>query len=304
MNDSSIQKLKDLASNTSSDLMDILMQAKVLAIKFGDREFRQWIDSEANGYTGSTVTPDYRNLQTKVKYQNTLGYWVPVDFSSAKEIDVMRFSSIRLTESILELQKVIDTRIDEKEIPIEMPAHYSSALAKYASGRTEFASFVNLIKIEQILAAVRYRILDWVLEMDFKHQEDRTEKLTNCEPLDIKGNLPSASNTYITNYHGPVSNAVAVASGDVLQKNTTSNAFYTLANELQNKGISENDISELEQIVKQSPIPKTKEEVEKGFGTWIGKITGQAYSGSLKIAGAVAPALLTNALCHYFNIPV
>ncbi|KFJ99192.1 hypothetical protein BF23_12845 [Klebsiella variicola] len=146
MNDSSIQKLKDLASNTSSDLMDILMQAKVLAIKFGDREFRQWIDSEANGYTGSTVTPDYRNLQTKVKYQNTLGYWVPVDFSSAKEIDVMRFSSIRLTESILELQKVIDTRIDEKEIPIEMPAHYSSALAKYASGRTEFASFVNLIK--------------------------------------------------------------------------------------------------------------------------------------------------------------
>lgn len=88
------------------------------------------------------------------------------------------------------------------------------------------------------------------------------------------------------------------------KKNTTSNAFYTLANELQNKGISENDISELEQIVKQSPIPKTKEEVEKGFGTWIGKITGQAYSGSLKIAGAVAPALLTNALCHYFNIPV
>lgn len=112
----------------------------------------------------------------------------------------------------------------------------------------------------------------------------------------------------INNFNGNVHNAGAIGAGntgDIHQQNSiTSGDFNSLARQLKEQGLDDADVKELEQLVKQTAKPTSKDEVEKGFGSWIGKITGKAFTGGLKIAGAAAPALLTNALCHYFNIPV
>lgn len=109
-------------------------------------------------------------------------------------------------------------------------------------------------------------------------------------------------------FHGAVNNAGTIGAGnagDIYQQNSiTVGDIASLERELKSHGIDDRDVAELKQLVGQSPKPVSKEEVEKGFGAWIGKMTGKAFTGALKIAGAAAPAVLTNALCFYYGIPV
>ncbi|WP_245737440.1 hypothetical protein [Xenorhabdus japonica] len=60
----------------------------------------------------------------------------------------------------------------------------------------------------------------------------------------------------------------------------------------------------MKEIVQNSPKPTSSNSFGGKIGGWIDNMIGKAYSGSLKIAGTAAPALLTNAICHYYGIPV
>ncbi len=110
------------------------------------------------------------------------------------------------------------------------------------------------------------------------------------------------------NINGNVTNSGAIGagnSGDINQQNSLiTGDFSALERQLKEHGIDDADINELKDVIDQTPKPETKEEVEKSFGAWIGKMTGKAFTGAIKIAGAAAPVLLTNYICHHYGIPV
>ncbi len=112
----------------------------------------------------------------------------------------------------------------------------------------------------------------------------------------------------INNFNGNVNNAGSIGAGntgDISQQNTiTAGDFNSLAKQLKEYGIDDENIAELKQAIEESPVPTSADNFGDKIGSWVGGAIGRAYSGTLKIAASAAPALLTNAICHYYNIPV
>lgn len=295
-----IQQLQDLAGDPSSDLVAVLLKAKTIAVKLGDEKIKSWIESEVNGYTDDVSVPDYRKSYGTLKAKNPVRGWIPVDLGTTDEKIVKSFTFVTFTDSISSLQRLSK---ETGQPHIILPPHLTEILCEQSDYRTQFAWFISQSKIEQVLATVRFKIHDWSLEIDSNGGEEG-----NKESTDLKLNIPSSGNTYNTIYNAPVNNAVSVASGTIQslhQQNTiNSGDFRKLAQQLESHGLEEADIAELEKLVQESPQPITVSEVEKGFGGWIGNMTIKALKGGLKIAGATAPAVLTNAICQYFGITV
>ncbi|MGP2617577.1 abortive phage resistance protein, partial [Escherichia coli] len=58
------------------------------------------------------------------------------------------------------------------------------------------------------------------------------------------------------------------------------------------------------QAIQESTPPTSSDAFGGKIGKWVGDMIGKAYAGTLNIAASAAPALLTNAICNYYNIPV
>ncbi|WP_261849441.1 hypothetical protein [Pectobacterium araliae] len=160
-----------------------------------------------------------------------------------------------------------------------------------------------------MISNIRSKILDWSLLLEgkgifgdgllFSIEEKReAQSVTYNNTINNHGNGMTVIGD-VNNDKGVVGGAVS----HVKQKNINAE-FSILERQLKEHGIEDSDIQELKQVVEQIPKPSSKEEVEKGFGAWIGKMTGKAFTGAIKIAGAAAPALLTNYICHHYGIPV
>lgn len=116
----------------------------------------------------------------------------------------------------------------------------------------------------------------------------------------------TVNNTNI--FNGAVNNAGTIGAGntdDIHQKNTiTAGDFNSLEKQLKEWGTSDEDIKTLHQAIQESPAPTTPDNLGEKLGKWLGDVIGKAYTGTLNIAASAAPILLTNAICHYYNIPV
>lgn len=298
---SPVIELQSLASDPNSDIVAVLMKAKMIAVKLDLVDLAEWIELELNGYPTIASVPEYRSGQGQLKAFNPVNGWIPVDLGVSDPKITTPFKTFKLTESIASMKRLRDKDIGTVSLPI--PVGYAQMLHAGQRSRYEMRWFFSSGKIDHVITTVRNKILDWSLELEKKgvFGEGLIFTITEKEVAPM-----TVNNTNI--FHGAVNNAGAIGAGntgDIQQQNSISAGdIASLENELKKHGIADNDLSELKQLVEQSPKPTSKTEVEKSFGAWIGKITGQAFTGVLNIAGAAAPAILTNALCHFYNIPV
>lgn len=301
MSHSPVIELQSLVSDPNSDIVAVLMKAKMIAVKLDLSDLAEWIELELNGYPTIASVPEYRSGQGQLKAFNPVNGWIPVDLGVSDPKITTPFTTFKLTESIASLKRLRDKDVRTVSLPI--PAGYAEILHSGQRSRYEMRWFFSAGKIDHVITTVRNKILDWSLELEKKAVFGEglifTIKEKEVAPMTV-------NNTNI--FHGAVNNAGAIGAGntgDIHQQNSiTAGDIASLERELKKHGLDDNDVAELKQIVEQSPKPTSKEEVEKGFGGWMGNMIGKAYTGGLKIAGAAAPAILTNALCHYYNIPV
>src|SRR5690348_2818918 len=61
------QLIDEVADQKNHSLSDVLLKAKVLAHKLRSRTFRQWVNSEIDGYKDKDQLPDYRVLRCKLR---------------------------------------------------------------------------------------------------------------------------------------------------------------------------------------------------------------------------------------------
>ncbi|EPY4635146.1 Uncharacterised protein [Klebsiella pneumoniae] len=298
---SPVIELQALASDPNSDIVAVLMKAKMIAFKLDLKDLFEWIELELNGYPNIASAPDYRSGKGQLRAWNPINGWIPCDLDTSDQKIIDFFTTYTLTESIASL-----TRVALKEQPmLNLPftPMLMNQFYKERKDRLEIHWFFSVGKVHNVIAAVRNRILDWSLELEKKGILGEglifTREEKEVAPMTV-------NNTNI--FHGSVNNAGAIGAGNtgnISQQNSISvGDIASLERELKSHGLDDNDVAELKQLVEQSPKPASKEEVEKGFGSWIGKMTCKALKGALKVAGAAAPAVLTNAICCYFGIPV
>ncbi|EIX9581362.1 abortive phage resistance protein [Klebsiella pneumoniae] len=305
MSNSPVLELQALAGDPSSDIVSVLLKAKMIAIKLNLNDLSEWLEYEIDGYPSANDIPKYRVGRGIVKAFNPYHGWFPVDFSNVPTEFIESASEFRITESISSMNKAESAESKDGMLRITMPPKMVNLLFGSDNIPPEVCWFFSANKLNHIVTTVRNKILTWSLELEKQGIMGDgllfTQKEKDAAPMTITNN-----NT--NNFHATVNNAGAIGAGntgDINQHNSISvGDIASLERELKSHGLDDNDVAELKQLVEQSPKPASKDEVEKGFGSWIGKMTGKAFTGALKIAGAAAPAVLTNAICCYFGIPV
>ncbi|TXE62523.1 abortive phage resistance protein [Serratia nematodiphila] len=301
MSHSPVIELQFLAGDPNSDIVAVLLKAKMIAVKLDLADLAEWIELELNGYPTIASVPEYRSGQGQLKALNPLRGWIPVDLGVSDPKITTPLTTFKLTESIASMKRLKDKDVGTVSLPI--PAGYAQMLHHGQRSRYEVRWFFSSGKIDHVITTVRNKILDWSLELEKKGVFGEglvfTIKEKEVAPMTV-------NNTNI--FHGSVNNAGAIGAGnvgDVSQQNSiTVGDISSLERELKKYGLEDVDVSEMKRIIDKAPQPTSKKEVEKKFGAWIGNITGKAFTGVLNIAGAAAPAILTNALCNFYNIPV
>lgn len=100
MSHSPVIELQALASDPNSDIVAVLMKAKMIAIKLDLKDLVDWIELELNGYPNIASTPDYRSGQGILKAFNPVNGWIPVDLGTSDPKFTKHFTTFALTESV------------------------------------------------------------------------------------------------------------------------------------------------------------------------------------------------------------
>lgn len=305
MNNSPVLKLQEMASSNSTDIEDLLSRAKMISVKLDLQEISDWLEHELNGYPSFELLPEYRIIKNaRIRAFNPYAGWIPYQLGNITEESRDIYEILTTVHISNPVSMLSEYAKRESTLYSELPAAQTEYLQEISDCDFSMAWAINPTQITKILSNVKSRILDWALLLEKKNVLGEGLLFSQEEKREVLG--MTVNN--INNFNGNVHNAGAIGAGntgDIHQQNSiTSGDFNSLVRQLKEHGLDDADVTELEQLVKQTDKPTSKDEVEKGFGSWIGKITGKAFTGGLKIAGAAAPALLTNALCHYFNIPV
>lgn len=303
MNNSPVLKLQDMAGSNSTDIEDLLSRAKMISAKLGLKDMSDWIDYELNSYPDFASLPDYRIItDIPIRAFNPYHGWIPYQFSSGFDVETYGLlTTVHITNPV---SMLVQYSKSEDSLYCDVPQAAMEFLQKCSGTSLRMAWCISPSIITKILSNTRSRILDWSLLLENKGIFGEGLLFSQAE----KREAAAMTVNNINNFNGNVHNAGAIGAGnagDIHQQNSiTLGDFNSLERELKEQGIDDTDVAELKQLVQQTAKPTSKQEVEIGFGAWIGKMTGKAFTGALKIAGSAAPAVLTNALCGYFGIPV
>ena len=300
MPNSPVLELQALAADPKSDILKLLFKAKVISSKLSLAEITTWVDMEINGYPTQGDTPSYRRFRLPLKAHNPFRGWIDVDLGTDDPELNEHFGTAYFTESISSIEK---HSLSTQTLHLTVPPAMAEVLYEASSNsRFTLAWMVSSGCMVSILTAVRVRILNWTLELETQGVLGEglffSSKEIEVAPMTVHN---------ITNIHGNVNNAGVIGSGngDITQNNSiTTGDFNSLEKQLKEWGVSDEDVRTLHQVVQESPAPTSADNFGSRIGEWLGNTIGKAYAGTLRIAGSAAPILLTNAICHYYGIPV
>lgn len=303
MANSPVLKLQEMASSKSTDVEELLYKAKMISVKLGLQDISEWLEHELNGYPRLDQVPDYRIItNAPVKAFNPYVGWIPYQLGNVEDKELYKsLTTIRISNPV---SMLIEYAKKEDTLYSELPAFMADFLQKMAGCEYSMSWVINPAQITKILSHIKSKVLDWALLLESKNILGEGLLFSPEEKQEAVG--MTVNN--INNFNGHVNNSGAIGAGntgDIHQQNTiTAGDFNSLERQLKEYGIEDNDIRDLKLAIDQSSAPTSSNNLGGKIGNWVGSMIGKAYSGSLKIAGTAAPALLTNAICAYFNIPV
>ncbi|KAB2162376.1 abortive phage resistance protein, partial [Cronobacter sakazakii] len=271
--------------------------------QLGLQDISEWLEHELNGYPRLDQVPDYRIItNAPVKAFNPYVGWIPYQLGNVEDKELYKsLTTIRISNPV---SMLIEYAKKEDTLYSELPAFMADFLQKMAGCEYSMSWVINPAQITKILSHIKSKVLDWALLLESKNILGEGLLFSPEEKQEAVG--MTVNN--INNFNGHVNNSGAIGAGntgDIHQQNTiTAGDFNSLERQLKEYGIEDNDIRDLKLAIDQSSAPTSSNNLGGKIGNWVGSMIGKAYSGSLKIAGTAAPALLTNAICAYFNIPV
>lgn len=298
MEKSIVYQLQSEAVDDSSSLIGLLMKAKLVASKLGLEDITETITLELNGYPSKNATPDYRKFHCLPEAFNPYRGWIPIDFGNMPEDMMKEFTTVYMTESISNLEK---HALSSNRLEVKMPNLLKEILF-VGMGRDEryqIAWRFNSHSLNAILTNVRHQVLNWSLELERQGIIGEGINFSLAEK-------ETAHMVFNNNFNGNINNngVIGSSTGDVTQKNNISiDSFEKLKSELQDIGLTEQEIGELKEAIETSDSPTTSSGFSSKISEWIGKISVKAMQGGLKLSGSVAIATISKLILEYIQKP-
>lgn len=305
MDNSPVLYLQEMASSSSTDISELLSRAKMISVKLGLKDISEWIEHELNGYPSIEDLPSYRILKNNpLKAFNPYIGWIPTQFGNLENTDPELYELCTTVNVNNPVSMLTEFSKKDGSLYSDVPSVLAEYLQRASGTSFRVAWCINPAQIINIFSSIKSIILDWALLLESKNILGEGLRFSSEEK---QGAIGMTVNN-INNFNGNVSNLGAIGAGntgDVNQKNVVNiNDFSSLERQLKSYGIADEDIMHLKEIIDESPKPESSNNLGAQVGGWVGSMIGKAYSGSLKIAASAAPVLITNALCHYYGIPV
>lgn len=170
--------IDEVADQQNHSLSDVLMKAKVLASRLRSRKFRQWVDSEINGYDSGQQLPEYRVVGAKIEgwFAGHFGMemaGVPMSASHLAPDYRRIFDSRKVANGISYVEDLVK---GEGDIGIWMDGAAVNYLRKH--GTRVNGMILNQVfqgvprhALISLLASVRSRLLDFLLELRDRYPE-------------------------------------------------------------------------------------------------------------------------------------
>jgi hypothetical protein len=294
-------EIQNAAVDSGTPLTDVLRKCAVLASRLGNRDLRDWVQRELNGYPEEVEVPSYRIIYAQAKghfsgpfgsgYRNLA---IPASALPEKYRDFgERLFVKQPIAACIALAETDPVGSLSSPWPGDLLAvvglNLFQGLQCYGAWQqVSHAAFVGLCD------AVRNRILDFALQLGTEAPE------AGESPGSMPISNERVTHLYQTIIVGNVGN-VATASPQSVQVSPTVLAgdFESLKRALTDLGLAAGEVAELELALKE----------DGGRGTigsrtldWIGKSLQKASSGALKIGSGTAIGVIVKLICQYLGI--
>ena len=158
-----VLELEQLAQSSSTDLLELLRRAKVIASRLLLGEDAAWIDQEIQGYQSPTAVPPYRIIPSELRVRNPYHGWNPVAWGGPGELQAhFASASIRLT-----IAEIVDLLRQDGEPSMSLAQSEMDILSFDNPDFTQLPSarFFARASFVAITEAVRTRVLNWSLAL-------------------------------------------------------------------------------------------------------------------------------------------
>lgn len=302
-----IQSILNSALKDNVKLSDLLRKCKILAARLKNDDFKNWIDSELNGYPSQNNLPSYRIIDVNA-YGHLSGPFgaemrnisIPSSCLPGKMRDWAKKTYI--SQSIAVLEDMVKGNQDNfKQV---WPGNLVAMVAnKIYKGYSLYAAWQDIPRgaFVSILDTVKNRILSFLLEIE-KEAQDIGETPPGSQPLPQE-RVSQVFNNYIM---GSVGN-IAYGGNEIKQSSTLiiqQGNFGSLKLFLSKYGVSDQALNELKESLEDDYKNNEQKQIGKKTSMWIGKMINKASSGAWKIGASIASTILTRAISSYLGFPI
>jgi hypothetical protein len=298
-----LDEIIDILSDSKGSLTDALLKTKVLLHTIGKKELAAWVTYELKGYPDQIV-PDYRVVSAEVHGTVTSIAWqvqdylLPIRHLEKETQD--NLTSMPCTMSIEGIEESIKShRTKGTKLVRSLPPEMGALLGKALTSGTNVMSAwcqINMVQVENILAEVRSRLLDFALELRDVVGIDAP----NNELAKIAANV-DAGRIFTTAIYGGTNTLVVGSHG--VQSVNVSNSKGDLAGLLKaisGLGIEPHELEDLKQaVIEDQRAGKTPDVAEGKTGHWFSKTLKSAGKGVVKAGVDVVSTTIVKAIQAY-----
>lgn len=296
-----IKELRDNIIDPNFSLSVVLRKAKVLASLLQNEEFKKWVNSELNGYRDDSEVPQYRRIRAQsfgtlsLPFGRIVKNAVIPTFNLPEEVknwaeNIVFFQGVKELEALTLAGNNPTRRWPAEAIMLVQD--------NFGHDRVLIDAYQPISKsqIESILDTIRNKLLDFVLEL-----QERNPQITESEEAISKIPKEQVGNVFNVTISG---NYNVLATGtDISQsvyQNISSGNLEELINYFKQFHVSEEDLQELKEAIKQDG-KRPKKQLGVRAKDWIGKMTGKAVEGIWKVGVANVSNLIIKALSKYYG---
>jgi hypothetical protein len=300
-----INDIVTILMSEDGSLNDALLKTKVLLHDLGHKELVPWVSSEVAGYPREADLPDYRMLSGRIYGNISNGFHtytkqaIPVMHVDKEVLE--HFESADMTDGLIVIEKMVDDlgKNGSMSRPLQPEANQMLGESLAVGYFVQSAwTQIEVAQLRQLLAVVRSRLLDFVLEIRTEFGVNVTEDNIKERAIDmdvpgIFGKAMFGDNTTII-----VGNSNQQHVTNTIMKNDAA----ALAAELRKHGVDEQDISSLQAAIAEDPAPTVAEQYGPAVKGWMTNMMGKAIDTSWKVSIGAAGGVIAGVLKGYYGL--
>ena len=299
-----LEDIQHAAVDASSDLGTLLRKCKLLAAHLNNRRLENWLIWESNGYPEDVPVPTYRVWPLQVK-GNFMGPFnsslrnAPIPLALLPDNVRKSYNAYECRTSI----STIESTLRENEGGIigvttnDLSLTLGTNVFENMNCLECWAQF-STTHLAELLNTVRDRVLDFSLAI-WKEHPNAGEANSNSQ-----GNLSSdkIAQIFNTTVYGGSANLVGAANDTSIAFNIIPYDIESLRRALHHKGVSSEDISELEKAIAGEGEPQSPGQFGPKVSSWIAGMMKKASEGTWGVGIAAAGNILAKILLKFYGL--